>query len=61
MLWASCKDYAGSPSKERDLSECTGSGMVFALREFSWQTTCTVDVSGIVDERNVKITHIWQI
>lgn len=36
MLWASCKDYAGSPSNERDLSECTGSGMVFALREFNF-------------------------
>lgn len=36
MLWASCKDYAGSPSNERDLSECIGSGMVFALREFNF-------------------------
>lgn len=55
MLWTSCKDYAGSPSNERDLSECTGSGMVFALREFnfSWQTTCTVDVSGIADDTHI--------
>lgn len=29
MLWASCKDYAGSTSNESDLSECTGSGMAF--------------------------------
>lgn len=29
MLWASCKDYAGSTSNESDLSECTASGMGF--------------------------------
>lgn len=33
MLRASCKDYAGSISNESDLSEWTGSGMVFGLRE----------------------------
>lgn len=29
MLWASCKDCAGSTSNESDLSECTASEMVF--------------------------------
>lgn len=36
MLWASCKDYADSTSNERDLPECTGSGMVFDLGEFNF-------------------------
>lgn len=45
MLWASSKDYAGSTSNESDLSEWTGSGMVFGFRE-----------SHFPDKRHVLLT-----
>lgn len=35
MLWASCKDYAVA-LQLRVLSECTASGVVFDLGEFSF-------------------------
>jgi hypothetical protein len=61
MLWASCKDYDNGTSHESDTFKCTKTGMVFWFGEilcFSWQITCTIDITRIRGERNVKITNV---